>query len=579
MTMNPLKAICISAVTLLMTLGGAETAQAETLTEALISVYNKNPRLLAERARLREVDENYIQARAQGRFTVNASGQYSRTVLSGTGDFQQLGPAPGPEEGSDLTFFYAPSAGQVQVIQPLYQGGRVKALKSQAKSGILAQREVLRATENQLFLSAANAYLDVQLAEEAAIIRRNNVRVLSRQRDAANERFNVGQGTRTDIAQSRSRVALAESGLAQADADLQTARSVYERIVGRMPMDLQATPQFALPSSLQDAIRLARTNNPELIAAYFSEEAGEAAIDVAKAAGKPVISLNGTVAEQRGELFSFDRATNASLTAQISIPIFSGGLNSSRVRQAKHAKTRLAFEARDRELAVDQAIKQIWAQKEAAQLTLKASESQVEAAEIAFEGVTLEQEVGTRTQLDVLDAEQELLNAKLSVINAERNVNAATFQLLATIGVFDSQGINLPLETRYDPNKNFEAVRYDGLTEFADRAIADPIEDFADATVNAASDLTEGVETALGNPPVSTVVKFPLEGVTAVFSAGKSAIESGIGQSTQINPLAGQGEPNIETDPYQTDGTRSLPALNNASPTLKNTSKTDSPQN
>jgi outer membrane protein len=572
MTCQAFKSFALSTVMLLAGFGGAEVAQAETLTEALISVYNKNPRLLAERARLREVDENYIQARAQGRFTVNASGQYSRTVLSGEGDFIQSGPAPGPGEAADLTFFYGPRSGQVQVIQPLYQGGRVKALKSQAKSGILAQREVLRATENQLFLSAANAYLDVQLAEEAARIRRSNVRVLSRQLDAANARFEVGEGTRTDIAQSQSRVALAEAGLAQADADLQTARSVYERIVGRMPMDLQPTPAFALPPTLQDAIRLARTNNPELIASYYSEEAGKAAIDVAKAAGKPVISLNGTVAEQRGELFSFDRAQTASLTAQISIPIFSGGLNSSRVRQAKHAKTRLAFESRDRELAVDQAIKQIWAQKEAAQQSLMASRKQVEAAEIAFEGVTLEQEVGTRTQLDVLDAEQELLNAKLSVISAERNVNATTFQLLATIGVFDSQGINLPVQTPYDPNKNFEAVKYDGLTAFSDRAIADPIEGAADGLSDAVSSGIETVETIFSNPPVSTAAQLPVEGITTVFSAGKTAIETSLGQEPDISPLAGETKPEIETDPYQTEGTRDLP-------TLKNASQADSPQN
>ena len=229
----------------------ASPASAETLSEALVAVYNKNPQLQAARARLREVDEDYIQARAQGRFSVTASGQYSRSVLegSGIGSGQSFGQGdipenPGAASGPDNLFYYAPSAAQIEIVQPLYQGGRIRALKEQAKAGILAQRESLRATENQLFLAGANAYLDVQQAEEAARIRRNNVRVLTRQLDAANERFEVGVGTKTDIAQSGARLAGAEGGLAQAEAALQSARASYQRIVGRVPVDLQPVPQF-----------------------------------------------------------------------------------------------------------------------------------------------------------------------------------------------------------------------------------------------------------------------------------------------------------------------------------------------
>lgn len=462
-------------------LGFSSLAQAETLSETLASVYNKNPQLLAARAQLREVDESYIQARAQGRFTIDASGQYSRTVLDGpdTGSAQNVGLTPPSPATADNRFYYAPSQGQVQIVQPIYQGGRVKALKAQAKSGILAQREILRATENQLFLAAANAYLDVQLADETARIRRNNIRVLDRQLSAANERFDVGQGTRTDIAQSESRLAAAEAGLAQADADLQIARAAYKRLVGRMPIDLQPAPVFKTPVTVDEAMRLARENNPELIAAYFNEEAGESAIDAAKAAGRPTVSLNGSVAAQRGQLLGFEEAETASLTANITIPIFSGGLNSSRVRQAKHAKTRLSFEARDREREIDERVMQAWARRQAAEASLLASEKQVSSAEIAFQGVSLEQEVGTRTQLDVLDAEQELLNAKLALINAERNLNSAQFLLLATIGVFDADGIQLAVDNLYDPKANFETIRDDGLSRFVDKAIVKPVTSWA----------------------------------------------------------------------------------------------------
>ena len=245
-------------------------------------------------------------------------------------------------------------------------------------------------------------------------------------------------------------------------------------------MDLQPVPQFVTPPTLGEAIDLARNNNPELIAGYFSEEAGDAAIDVARSAGRPTVSLNGNVATQRGQLFGFEKSEAAEITAQINIPIFSGGLNSSRVRQAEHVKTRLGFESRDRERAVDEAIRQIWAQREAARATLIASQKQVEAAEVAFEGVSLELEVGNRTQLDVLDAEQELLNAKLTLIEAGRNLNASTFQLLSTIGVFDSEGIPLNLDAPYDPQENFESVKNDGLTRLVDKFVPEEIQTKAD---------------------------------------------------------------------------------------------------
>jgi len=473
----------VSGFALLALLSSGSLAYAETFQEALISVYNGNPRLQAERARVREVDENYIQARAQGRFTANASGSFGTTTARTTTTSIFGG-------GGDNFINGDPKSVQLQVIQPLYQGGRVKALKKQAKSAILAAREGLRNAEQSIFLSASNAYIDVIRDEETARIRRNNVMVLSRQQLAAKDRFDVGEGTRTDIAQAQSRQAAAESGLAQAEAQLQASRASYNRIIGHPPVDLQSVPQFELPRSLQVAIALARENNPQLLAAYFNEEAADSAISAAKAASRPTLSLNGTAGGTRDQVLGFAEADQLSLTAQLNIPIFSGGLNKSRVRQAKHAKTRLAFESRDTELAVDQTVAQIWAQLDAARLSLRASHQQVTAAEVAFEGVDLEQKVGTRTTLDVLDAEQEVLNAKLSVVEAERNLNAATFQLLTTVGVFDVEGIRLPVET-YDPAQNFEAVKYQGMTAITDRFVPEFVQDAVDEIAEIPEDIGE----------------------------------------------------------------------------------------
>lgn len=451
-------------------------AQAQDLQTALVSVYDSNPRLLAERARLREIDETYVQARAQGRPTIGGTASISQSWVNFPGGAAVFGGGAAQEVGGnindDLSISGRPNDIGVQIVQPLYQGGRVKALKEQAKLGILAARENLRAQENELFLAAATAYVDVRRDVEATRIRRNNVRVLSRQLEAATARFEAGTGTRTDIAQSESRMALSEAGLAQAEAQLAFSQASFARLVGRPAATLTAPPLYSLPPSLPDAIAAARENNPQLIGSYFNEAAGRAAIDVAKAAGRPTVSISGGLNRQREQLSQLQAIDAASITAQITVPIYSGGGNTSRRRQAEHAKTRLAFETRDAEMAIDQAITQIWAQLTAARASLQAAKRQVSAANIAFEGVSLEQSVGTRDQLDVLNAEQETLNAQLSVIDAERNVNAATFQLLSTMGVFDAQGIRLPVDG-YVPNDNLELIRYQGLTEKMDRYAPD----------------------------------------------------------------------------------------------------------
>lgn len=421
-------------------------ASAEDFQQALVSAYQHNPRLMAERARVREVDENYVQAQAAGRFTINANASVgeSRSEISPT--FLDGG-----------VFNATPHSAQLTIVQPLYQGGRVKALKAQAKAGILSARQGLRDAEQNLLLSAATAYLDVLRDEEAAIIRRNNVRVLTRQRFAAQDRFDVGEGTRTDIAQSDARLAASEIGLANADASLAVSRAAYVRFVGHAPANLTPPPRFILPSTLLEALNRGRVNNPQLIAARYNENAAQSSIAVAKSAGRPTLALNGSLQGTRESSANVLRSESASITAQLRIPIYAGGLNQSRVRAAKQAKIRSKFETRETEQAVDQTVANLWAQVVASERSLVASKKQVAAAEIAFEGVELEQQVGTRNTLDVLDAEQELLNAKLSVVQAERNLNVATYQLLVTIGGFDAYSLQLPVDA-YDPRLNFDRV-------------------------------------------------------------------------------------------------------------------------
>jgi len=401
---------------------------------------------MAERARVREIDENYVQAQAAGRFTINTDLSVGETRTE----------TPLSILGGGV-FNGTPHSAQLSIVQPLYQGGRIKGLKAQAKAGILSARQSLRNAEQNLLLSAATAYLDVLRDEEAARIRRNNVLVLTRQKTAAQERFDVGEGTRTDIAQADARLAASEIGLANADASLAVSRAAYVRFVGHAPANLTKPPQYILPATLPTALDRGRANNPQLIAARYNENAAQSAISVAKSSGRPNLSLNGTLQGARESSANVPRSESASITAQLRIPIYSGGLNRSRVRAAKQAKIRSKFETRDTEQAVDQTVSNLWAQVEASERSLTASKKQVAAAEIAFEGVELEQQVGTRNTLDVLDAEQELLNAKLSVIQAERNFNVATYQLLVTIGGFDAYSLQLPVDG-YDPRNNFDGI-------------------------------------------------------------------------------------------------------------------------
>ena len=520
-------------------------APSDTLQTVLASVYRNNPQLLGERARLREIDENYIQARAQGRASISAAGEVSaqavRTPVSDGGFFGP--PTGGWDEG-------IPSSAQVSIIQPIYQGGRITALKRQAKAGIMAARAGLETAENNIFLSAANAYVDILRDEEAARIRRNNVRVLNRQLTAANDRFDVGEGTRTDIAQSESRLAAAEAGLAQADAELEVSRALFVRIVGRLPNQLAPAPDFALPQTLDEATRLARENNPQLLTAYYDERAGSAAIDVAKAAGRPTVSLQGTFAGSRDTILGISETDQATIAAQLSIPIFSGGLNASRVRQAKNAKTRLAFATRDTERAVDQTITQVWARMDAARRIVETSQRQVAAAEVAFEGVTLEQQVGTRTQLDVLDAEQETLNARLTLINAERDFDASVFQLLSAIGVLDADGIDLPITT-YDPDIYLSNIVYDGYKEAGDRLLPEAVQKIGrqvpDIILSPAQLVVAGAKHAGLDEDANTV------GATLgdVGGALKEGVDALTFQQPHYDPRITDPDIVIVTDPYQ----------------------------
>ena len=265
--------------------GGLPTyASADNIQDALISAYNSNPQLKAEQARLRSIDENYFQARAQSRPTIALNGSVAGSAVRTPFNF---GPVVG---GGPVVITGTPISGQIQVLQPVYQGGRLKAQRQQALTQILAARENLRQIEQDVLLAAGLAYLDVLRDEQTANIRRNNVRVLSRQKEAAQIRFDVGEGTRTDTAQADSRLAAAEIGLASADAQLASSRAAYRRTVGRDPISLDAAPRLIVPNTQEEALEIAINNNPAMNAARYNLEASKYNVNIARSATKPSVS-------------------------------------------------------------------------------------------------------------------------------------------------------------------------------------------------------------------------------------------------------------------------------------------------
>ena len=529
---------CVSCAALASLLAAAP-ASAQSFTEALATAYRSNPRLLAERERVKEADEQWVQARALGRPSASANLSATPTVVRtpNTGFFGT------PEPGTNTDTVVSRQAG-LQIIQPIYQGGRVRAQKRQAKAGVLAARESLRNVEQGILQQAASAYARVIRGEEAETIRRNNVQVLMRQQEAAEVRFEVGEGTRTDIALADSRRALAEIGLAQVQSELQTTRAEFARIVGIPPLQLESVPRFVLPETLSEAIRIANAANPQLMAAYLNQQVADAGISVAKSAGKPQVSLNGDIGIVREQLSAVSEAEQARLTAQVVIPIFAGGANRSRVRQAKHARNRAGFEAREAERGVVQAVTQVWGQIEAADTSIEAARRQVAAAEIAFEGVELEQQVGTRTALDVLDAEQELLNARLNLVDAEATRSQGVFQLLALMGAFDAQSLQLPVDAYYDPRDHFDRARYEGMDAFVDTYVPEALQKIGSQLPEAAEEAAEGVIDGLDAIEVLDTTEDLAIGVGEFVKGGGVALKKGVDAITfQDVPIPTQPSP------------------------------------
>ena len=451
--------------------GAYAPAAAETLADAIALAYDTNPNLQAQRATQRALDENWVQARAGFRPQLSVGVQAIFDEFRTPGAARRQGVDTNgdgipdvflPATGSGIQ---TSNAGQVGLnfSQPIWTGGRTAAAVSASEADILSGRETLRRVEGQVMLAVIQAYVDVRRDQEGVRIRQENVTVLQKQLEESRARAEVGEITRTDVAQSESRLAAARALLSSAVAQLGASRASYAAIVGQNPGELAPEPSLAylLPTNPDEAFSVAEKFSPLLRAQIFAEQASRARVSAARAERMPTISLRasygygGLVAPLDTALYSREITGSAVLT----VPIFTGGLTTSRIRQQveRNNVDRIGIETQRR--SVLQTVTQAWNQLIASRANIDSTSEAVRAAAIAADGTRQEQQVGLRTTIDTLNAEQELRNNQLNAAVARHDEYLAAATVLSAMGRLEAKNL-IPAVTAYDAKKNFRKLRF-----------------------------------------------------------------------------------------------------------------------
>jgi outer membrane protein len=433
-------------------------ARAETLESALIQAYQNNPTLNSQRAAVRATDENVPQALSgyRPRVSITASGgeQSVSTITKVT--------TTTPNSYSTQSGYNSPVSAGVTATQTLFNGFQTANKTRQAEAQVQAARETLRVTEQTVLLNAATAYMNLLRDTAILDLQKRNVEVLQEQLRQVRDRFNVGEVTRTDVAQSESRLAAGRSQVLTAESNYKTSGAIYRQVIGTSPGKLTAgTPvdRFS-PSTLPAAIGAASTIHPSVTTAQYNIDVAQLQVKVAEGALYPTLSVQGNYTKNYlavGNLNTME-SYNASVLGQLSVPIYQGGAEYSLIRQAKETlgQKRIDFDtARDQ---ARQTVVQAWGQLDAAKANIDATQAQVQASEIALNGVREEARVGQRTTLDVLNAQQELVNARVALVGAQRDRVVASYSLLAGVGRLSPQvlGLRVPV---YEAATHYEQVR------------------------------------------------------------------------------------------------------------------------
>ena len=432
-------------LSLLAGLTGAPVA-AETLQQALAGAYQSNPKLDAERARLRATDEDVPRALAGFRPQVTGSADKGRQST----DYK---PA------STLTGDTIPWGYQINVSQSLFSGFRTTNAVNEAEANVRAGRESLRNVEQTILLEAVTAFSDVVRDHAVVRLRENNVSVLTKELTATEARRAVREVTRTDVAQSQARRARAISQLDQARANLKASRATFEKTIGHAANVLTppSPPNGLLTRTLEDSVAVGEKENPNLVAAMYREQAARFAIDKIRGELLPEVRVEASYGQRYNTSTLTQEQDTGQVTGRLTIPLYEGGETYARVRQAKHIHISRLQEIEQNRTEVQAAVVQAWSRFVAIKSQIKSDQVLVESNRVALEGVREEERVSQRTLLDVLNAEQELLDAQVQLVTTRRDLIVAAYTLLQHVGRLNAEHLGLG-ETIYDSSLHYEEV-------------------------------------------------------------------------------------------------------------------------
>jgi outer membrane protein len=446
-----------AAAALLLACMGPTPALADTIEAALVRAYQNNPQLNAQRASVRATDETVPQA---------LSGYRPRVALTGSAGYQYTdtnttaGGTPTAIVRTGIHGANAPRSVGATVSQTLFNGQQTANKTRAAESQVSGAREALRVLEQTVLLQAATIYMDYLRDSAIVEVQKSNVRVLEQTLKQTKDRFNVGEVTRTDVAQSEAQLAAGKTQLLTAEANLVTTKSNFRRIIGNEPEALapgSPVDRF-LPSTLPFAVDLGLTQNPNVTAAMFGIDVSHLQVKVNEGALLPTVTLQASVQQSYEQTMTIFRSFGASLVGQLSVPVYQGGAEYSLIRQSKEtlAQQRLVLEqVRDQTRAN---VVTAWGQLVAGKAQVQSAQSQVSASEIALNGVREEAKAGQRTTLDVLNAQQALVNARVALVTAQHDRVVASYAVLNAVGRLSPQVLNLPT-TVYDPSVHYHQVR------------------------------------------------------------------------------------------------------------------------
>jgi outer membrane protein len=428
---------------------GAPGASAETLLQALTDAYRYNPQLDSQRAQQRATDEEVPRAK---------SGY--RPVITGNADVGYETDRIRPKQLGSPSGEIHPRGYGLNVTQPIFNGFQTTNQVRISEALVREGRSNLEATEQQILLDAVTAFGDVLRDQAVVQLRENNVNVLTRELKATQDRFSVGEVTRTDVAQAQARRAGAVSDLDAARANLKTSRAAYERIIGHPPSNLTVPPipENLIPKALEGAQGIALQENPNVVAALYREQQARFTVDRIWGELLPSAQIDADYTRRYDPSRSIDQLDTGTVTGRVTVPIYQGGEVEARVRQAK--QTHIA-RLQEVELVRTQAIANVvtaWSQLQAARAQLVSDQATVSANQIALTGVREEERVGQRTLLDVLNAELELVTSQVNLVTTRRNLLVAAYSVVSAVGRLNAQRLALGTQV-YDPEAHYFDVR------------------------------------------------------------------------------------------------------------------------